>query len=675
MGFFRSLGGGARGRDVGGLLALGVVSLAWLLFGEAANSIANVFLVELLVLVPASVLLWRATRATGSWWQFLQAHADVHVLAATLLFVLAAKNGFIWQITSDGGLYFANLRSMVFDRDLQIRPELAVLGLADRPHTIVPVGPAIVWAPLYLVVAGVDWLVGLSPGLSTGVAHGLQGPYVRAALISSWLIAAVGLTLIHWRLRREFGRIPALVTSLLILGATPLVYYLVVETSMPHAASFGAVALVLTTGDAWCRRGAPSGRQAWIIGSLVGLALLVRPQDALFGLFPLVAIAATGAPPASRGQVVGKLAWLVAGVIPFLLVQVAFGWAVMKVNHVPYQLVGDGGYLNLASPRWLDVLFSSRHGLLSWTPVVTLALIGTLLYARRDKVWALPALMVFAAMCWINGSTTDWWGGSAFGGRRFTSMLGALAPGLALIVAAVLRRPLFVLAPVAGGLIFWNYLLMMQLELGFMSRDEAIGFDRLITQQAEVYVRPPYFYPFAFPANAWFAWRQGVPIDRYDLLGTEPLRVSVEVPFNAWGARFLIDGWKKGADDAFGPRYFLEGSAGTLVVPLDVPPQQRYGIEVRARAGRAPGAGPVVLSADVNGQQLGEFTLIPGADPSTALFTAPTDVPGQPWRTGYNRVVLRRVSSAGAESGPGTEPAVVVYLVRFGPDLQIPRND
>jgi len=419
----------------------------------------------------------------------------------------------------------------------------------------------------------------------------------------------------------------------------------------------------------------PSDRQAWVIGSLIGLALLVRPQDALFGLFPLAAIAATRASESPRGHVIRRLAWLAAGIAPFALAQVAFGWMAMKVNQVPYQLVGAGGYLNIASPRWLDVLFSSRHGLLSWTPVITLALIGTVLYARRDRAWALSALVVFGAMCWINGSTADWWGGAAFGGRRFTSMLGALAPGLAVIVAATLRRPLLLLAPAAGGLIFWNYLLIMQLELGFMSRDEAIGFDRLIRQQAEVYVRPPYFYPFAFPANAWFAWRHGVPIDHYDLLSAEPFSLTLEVPFDTWGARFLVDGWKKGDNDAFGPRYFLAGGAGTLLVPLKVPPNQHYGIEVRARAGRAPGVREVVLSVGVNGRQLGQFTLLPGTDPSTARFAAPTDVPGQPWRTGYNRVVFERGPIVRTGSERISEPAVVVYMVRFGPDLRTPRDE
>jgi len=149
------------------------------------------------------------------------------------------------------------------------------------------------------------------------------------------------------------------------------------------------------------------------------------------------------------------------------------------------------------------------------------------------------------------------------------------------------------------------------------------------------------------------------------------MRVSVDVPFNAWGARFIVDGWRRADDDAFGLRYFLDGDAGTMVVPLDVVAHQSYGIEIRSRAGRAgPHANPVVLSVDVNGHDLGRFTLMLGADPTTAQFTVRTDGRSRPWRKGYSRVTFRRVLSAGPEPRSAPVPAVAVYLVRFGPDLR-----
>ena len=72
---------------------------------------------------------------------------DSYALAALLLLLFLAQRKWNAGITSDGSLYFAYLRSFVFDRDLQIGPEIAFLNLPPRPHYIVPVGPAILWAP------------------------------------------------------------------------------------------------------------------------------------------------------------------------------------------------------------------------------------------------------------------------------------------------------------------------------------------------------------------------------------------------------------------------------------------------------------------------------------------------------------------------------------------------
>src|SRR5438105_6648898 len=113
---------------------------------------------------------------------------DVYLLGLLLVVVLVAQQKWTYGITSDGALYFAHLRSLVFDRDLQIDPEVQVLGLPPRPHHVIPIGPSIAWAPAYVIVAAVDW-AGSAAGLwtrPTDVSLGLRGAYVQAALLSSF---------------------------------------------------------------------------------------------------------------------------------------------------------------------------------------------------------------------------------------------------------------------------------------------------------------------------------------------------------------------------------------------------------------------------------------------------------------------------------------------------------
>src|SRR5947209_898111 len=123
------------------------------------------------------------------------ARFDLYLLGLLLLVVLVAQVKWTEGIESDGALYFAHLRSLVFDHDLQIDPETQALGLPPRPHHVIPIGPSIIWAPAYLAVAATDW-IGFKAGLwarRSDILLGLTGPYVQAATLSSFALAALGL--------------------------------------------------------------------------------------------------------------------------------------------------------------------------------------------------------------------------------------------------------------------------------------------------------------------------------------------------------------------------------------------------------------------------------------------------------------------------------------------------
>lgn len=591
---------------------------------------------------------------------------DMCLLGFVLILLLMAQEKFNNAITSDGCVYFSYLRSLVFDHDLQIGPEVAFLNLPPRPHYVVPVGPAIIWAPAYLLVALVDW-IGAVAGWwtrSDGVALGLTGGYVRAAVMSSFAAGAIGLVVLHLRVKREFDAAVALMTSILILGATTLIWYIVAEPSMTHAASFGAVALLLITTERWLVARVPTSHQAIALGTLCSLVILVRPQDGLFLAYPAAALlfapACSGTPIKARGRIV---AWLAAGAAPLFVLGVAMLLAIAPAGG--FTLIGGNeGYLTPTESRWSDVLFSSRHGLFSWTPAVWLGLSGTVLYVRRNRLWAIPALAAFVGIVWTNGSAHDWAGGWAFGGRRFTSALAAFAPGFALAIDWLRRHPLVILAPAVVLTIGWNTLLMVQYQSGLLPRDESVRFDTMIRQQVDLYLKAPYAYPFAFPANVWFAWREGLPIDRYDLLGPEALRTEMYLPLNPWGARFLMGGWDDGGGDPFGSRHYLNAQSGTILVPLDVPPDVEYSLDIQARAEGGPAGRTATLGLSVNDRPFGDIALDAGAaTPTRKVFTTP---PGaRVWRRGYNRVTLSR-----HEDSKGVP--IAVYALRLGPAPQPP---
>ncbi len=594
--------------------------------------------------VPLFVLVsWLCRDASHeSWRAFVVRTADLHALAAVLLIALGVQFEDTHGITTDGVVYFSQLRSLIFDRDFDLSSELAYLGQPPRPSYVVPIGPMFVWLPPYLAVALIDGfgrVIGLWSAPADAVAIGLTLPYIRAALVTSFVAGATGLVVVHRYLRAEFSAAVAFATTLLIFGGTPLVWYMVYEPSMTHAASFGFVALFVVGAVRWTSPAIAPGR-ALVLGALLGAAFLSRPQEALFALVP-AALLLTG-PGTLRDRVAAAArfaAWGLLGALPFLAAQALHTWLVL--SRETFIVTGEQGYLNLLRNRWPDTLWSSWHGFLSWSPVAYVAAVGTAAYATRRRWWAVTALVTLFLMALLNGSTADWAAGWSFGGRRFVSCLILLAPGLALTIEALWRRPLVATTLVALIFVVWNQLLIAQYRTGMLHTTDAVSFGQIVRQQAILATRSPFFYPFAFPANVWFAWRNGLPIERYDLLGPEQLRPALGVVFDASSTRYLMEGWGPRAGDEWGELRWIDGARAELVAPLDPAGDSpiEFQIEWRARLVDPPAAAAVTIY--VNGVMLGRASPGPGAP---VVWSTTSDAGA--WHRGFNRIVLEKASGS-----------------------------
>jgi hypothetical protein len=607
----------------------------WLVFASGAP-----------LLAAGSWLL--AADRKEAWRTFLVRTADYHVVWCVLLLALAVQIEDAHGVTTDGVIYFTQLRSVIFDRDLDITREFVYLQQPARPVHIVPIGPVLVWLPLYLMVAVADAIgriVGWWPAPADAVAIGLTTPYVRAALVSSFVIGAVGVLVVHRLLRREFSRLAALAATLLVFGGTSLFWYMVYEPSMTHAASFGLVALFVAA-VARCDPRTATARQLASIGFLLGLAFITRPQEAVFALLPAIQVLALSfdshalaqdqlALPSARLKVAGRYAlWGFIGFAPLLALQLAHS-AILFSREWLVLVGGAEAFLSPLASRWADTLWSSWHGFFSWTPVAYVALFGTIAYARRRWWWAVAAALILFTAAWINGATPDLGSGWSFGGRRFVSCLVVLAPGLAFIMQALLARPATAIAILAVVAIGWNYLLMEQYRSGMLPRDRAVSFAEMTRQQAEVYTRPPYFYPFAFPANAVFAWRTELPIDRYDLLGVEPPRAAVDLAMEGRAGRFLLDGWGPLTGDTTGTAWWTAGSPATLTLPLRLPPDHAVRLTIDARSRLTSPEVRASMTVLVNNHPVGSF-VAETEQPTSAVFTTSRAA----WIDGFNRISL-----------------------------------
>ena len=578
-----------------------------------------------------------------SWRAFIATAWDVHALALVLLFGLAVQFADTHGVTTDGVIYFSQLRSVLYDRDLDVAAEFSFLGQPPRPSHVVPIGPTFVWLPLYAAVAFVDLVtraVGMAPPLTQAAGAGLTLPFVRAALVSSFAIGSLGLLVLHLHLRRAFDRGVAFAATTVLFAATPLVWYMVYEPAMTHAASFGFVSLFVVVSAALTRVGM-SVANSILLGALLGLAVMTRPQEAVFALFPAILLLTAREPLTDRLKAALRLAlWALVGISPFLVLQGVH--TAVLLSRESFALGGSGGgYLNFFDSHWADTLWSSRHGFFTWTPVAYLAFLAMFAYAIRSTGWAIAAIVIVLLMAWVNGSTADWAGGWSFGGRRFISVLAVLAPGVALIISGLTSRPMVSMSIVAAIAIVWNQLLVAQYARGTLSPTTPISFGQIVRQQFALATSSPFVYPFAFPANALFAWRTGLPIEHFDRLGSERLRAEFDLTMTADATAYLTDGWGSHVTDPFGPLRWIEGDRAEMLLPLDLPLDRVVTVTWTARTRRLDPPQIATLALVINGRETFRFT--PDTDhASTFAFTVPPDA--GLWMRGYNRVSFERRS-------------------------------
>ena len=399
------------------------------------------------------------------------------IAALTVLFVCAYAASLVWLAKPDGRVVFGDalhhyvqLRSIVFDRDLKFTNEYLHLygpGAGQDPETdwivktnatghirnLMPVGPALLWSPLFLLVTAGVWIAN-----AFGAAYPLDGYgrlFQASTGFSGILAAGLGVWCAYLAAASLVSRRAAIWATLAVWLASSALYYSVISPTYSHAASLLAVSAFwlafVRTRD---RQDLP--RYA-ALGALAGIAALMRWQDAI-----LLAVVACDAVAARRSiglaGIVARLA--VAGAAA----AVAFApqsivWQTLYGH--PFTIPQGSSFMKWGTPALWQVLVSDNHGLFSWTPILLLATAGLVPLIRRVPRVGIAAAVFLVASWYVNASVADWWGGEAFGGRRFVACFPVFVLGAAMVFERWRDRP-GTLAAITIAFVALNGLLLLQ---------------------------------------------------------------------------------------------------------------------------------------------------------------------------------------------------------------------
>jgi hypothetical protein len=332
------------------------------------------------------------------------------------------------------------------------------------------VGPAILWAPFLLIAHGGVLLA--RAFASQVAADGFSAPYRVAMAFGTAFWGFLGL-LLAFRLARQYaGDVWACIATLAIWWASSLPVYMYFNPSWSHAHSAFVASLFVFY---WHQTRKQRTLRQWLVLALItGLMLNVYYANAAL-LMILVVDALRDYVSAFRGGVGSRAAVLdlLAKHLLFAAVTLLCLLPTFVTRYIVYGNPFESGYASVQnwawrSPYFLAVLFSSEHGLFSWTPLLLLASVGLVLFRWQEPRVGAPLLAGALTFYGFIACYPDWAGISSFGNRFFISLTPLFILGLSVFLARVAamfrsqRAAVTTASIVLVAFMLWNGAFMFQ---------------------------------------------------------------------------------------------------------------------------------------------------------------------------------------------------------------------
>ncbi len=419
------------------------------------------------VLLPATLIVaaWRLLAAQSAYLSRKAATKWILGITWAVTFL------FFWpHIDSDGDYYYGYLRSILWDHDFNLSNEAAwyatgwMKGLENALNTTTgyifsahTIGPTLFWLPFVLVSHAVATVLS-HLGYPT-LTDGYDLVYRFGVSFGTWTFVLATFLICIRILETWFCRAAALVAVLGMYLASPLLCYGFHSGSFSHGLSCFATSLGLLM---WVKnRGRFTLLGAIGIGFPLGVACMIRPQNVLWLLLPLLDYFLS---LNKKSNLREAGLWLAAfggsagiGFAPQLTL-----WYIERLSFL--SAPQGPGFVDAGRWNQLQVLFHPFHGLFLWHPLHFVAFIGLIGFAMRYRRLGWLLILGFALQVWINGAAEDWWAGGAFGLRRFGSSLPVFMVGLGyLLDRAIADRSMWTISVTGiGCAVLWNVLLFAQ---------------------------------------------------------------------------------------------------------------------------------------------------------------------------------------------------------------------
>jgi len=325
-------------------------------------------------------------------------------------------------ISNDMNLYYIYLPATFIYHDISfnyindklpkdVRDRSWTLTTEDGKHHVskMSCGYAIMLMPFFLVAH-------LFQSLTGGNTDGYNSTYCLFICVASFFYLMAGLFYQRRILLYFFDELTTAFTLIALGLATNIYMYSTFSFTQTHIFSFCLFSILIWKTIEWHQQ--PLKKNSIIIGLLLGLITIVRPNNIIIAVFFLLYNVCDKNSFSNKFELLKKnkkqllyiVIFLIIGIAPQLII-----WKIQTGHFIYYSYQTEKFYFN--HPHILQGLFSFRNGLFIYTPIMLFIIPGFILSFKQKTPFGVASLVYFIFTCYIVFSWWCWWYGGSFGMR------------------------------------------------------------------------------------------------------------------------------------------------------------------------------------------------------------------------------------------------------------------
>lgn len=272
--------------------------------------------------------------------------------------------------------------------------------------------------------------------LSSRTRDGFSLLYQKAIDIASVFYLVLGLYILFHSLKiyTNYSNKIILTTLAVLFFGTNLYYYSIIEGGMSHIYSFFLFSYVL-----YLITHKEKFKQKHLyhlsLSLIFALIILIRPTNIIIAIILISWNAGSFKEIIlnQRNRITLKviLIWLLSFLIVFL--PQLFYWKYAYGSYFSYSYTNEG-FTNLFSPKILEVIFSPHNGLLPYSLILIVAILGIMLMIRDKKLSGTILIFTLLLEIFITASWHDWQFGCGCGMRNMVEYYSILSVPLSLFI-------------------------------------------------------------------------------------------------------------------------------------------------------------------------------------------------------------------------------------------------